>query len=61
MLVKAYIESVTSAHTANVHFLGFGTKQELPPSSLRPIALSPDQHEPFEASAIADSAPPEEA
>lgn len=33
----AYIESVTSSNTYNVHYLGFGNKDELPEASLRAV------------------------
>lgn len=50
----AFIESVTASNTYNVHFLGFGTKGELPESELR--AVPPVPHIP-----LAGALPPKHA
>ncbi|GLD96608.1 hypothetical protein PINS_up005291 [Pythium insidiosum] len=39
----AFIESITARNTYNVHYLGFGNKDELSETSLRAIEHSPEQ------------------
>ncbi|KAJ0410162.1 hypothetical protein ATCC90586_008440 [Pythium insidiosum] len=42
----AFIESITARNTYNVHYLGFGNKDELPETSLRAIECSPEEMPP---------------